>query len=585
MGRSTLRLLSALLALSLLAAACGGGGDDAADDGPTDGSGDTADGTDGTEDSGQSDADDGDGTAADSGVGTEDIDEPDDTPVPGGVLRFGLNSEDDGLNPTSSRLSAPGLTIASAVFDTLTAFDKDGNAVPYLAKSVTPNDDFTVWTIELRDGIKFHDDTDLDADAAIKTLELQRKDLTIGLAVRNFVKLGKPFVKVDDLTFEIHLSEPWRFFPAFMAGLQFGMIASPTWLDAAAEDPTLNQEPVGTGPFRFESRVQDLETRLVRNDDYWNGPVYLDAIEFVIVPDGETRTTLLLENQLDGMHTNEAEAIEVLRSETGIQNALDDTGDEQLDLINTSVPPFDDIRARQALTFASPQNNYITLLGAGQVRRADQMFEPGSPFHNPSVVQETDQPDKAVALAAEYCADNPDNCTNNKIDMVRQTSGPTVGQTREAELIAQGWQVAFNVTLESIPLDDHVQSVIFGQYQVADWRQFGAVDPSEDNVWLLCKTATAGLALNFTRSCDAERDRLLTEAQNEPDPEKRAELYQQVSAAVQQSYAYIFWAHTLWDIALHDDVRGVCSRTSLEGVPLRCQINGRPFFDKTWLSG
>ncbi len=563
------RLVALLVTTCLLAAACGGG-DSASDD--------------------QGAADGNDGSPTPTSVTAVGTAEPDDSgttsePIAGGTLRFALNGEDDGLNPAKSRLSAPGLTIASAVFDTLTAFDKDGNAVPYLAKTVTPNDDYTVWTIGLRSGISFHDGTALNADAAIKTLQLQKADPTIGLAVRTFVKVGDPFVKVDDLTFEILLNEPWVYFPAFMAGLQFGMIASPTWLEAAAANPALNQEPVGTGPFRFESRTKDSITRLVRNDDYWNGPVYLDTLEFEIVPDGETRATLLVEGALDAMHTNEAEAIEVLRDDDTIENALDDTGDEQLDLINTSRPPFDDIRARKALTYATPQDNYVTLLGAGQLLRADQMFAPGSPFHNPAVVQETDQPEMAVAMAAEYCADAPENCTNGKIDMIRQTSGPSVGQTREADLLKQGWSVAFNVTTSMIPLDDHIEDVIFGEFQVADWRQFGAVDPSEDNVWLLCKTATSAVALNFPRFCSPERDALLLDAQNELDPARRAELYQELAAMVNQDYVYLFYAHTLWDIAMRDNVHGLCARTSPEGVALRCQVNGRVFFDKAWVDG
>jgi peptide/nickel transport system substrate-binding protein len=567
------RLLTVVLAFSLIAAACGGGSSPTGDSSDSDDTGSADD----------SSADDASGSDT-TGVGTDDIEDPDDAqPVTGGTLRFGLNGEDDGLNPAKSRLSAPGLNIASAVFDTLTTFDNDGKAVPYLAKTVTPNDDFTVWTIELREDIEFHDGTPLNAAAAVKTLTLQRQDVLIGLAVRNFVITGKPFEAIDELTFEIRLSEPWRHFPAFMAGLQFGMIASPAWLDAANENPALNQEPVGTGPFRFDSRVKDSMTRVVRNESYWNGPVHLDAIEFEIIPDSEIRAGLMLEDELDALHTNEPEAIERLVTEQTIDNILDNTGDEQLDIINTTVAPFDDIRARQALTFATPQNNYVTLLGAGQIMRADQMFDPDSPYHNPEVVQETDMPDRALPLVAAYCADNPDACSGGKINFTRSTSGGSVGQTREGELLKQGWSSAFNVTLVEDPLDDHIENVVFGRFQVADWRQFGAVDPSEDNVWLLCKTATAGMSLNFARKCDPARDTLLIEAQNEADPAKRAELYKQVSVLVNEDYAYLFYAHTLWDIAAHDHVRGLCSRSTPEGVELRCQINGRAFFDKAWI--
>ena len=66
-------------------------------------------------------------------------------------------------------------------------------------------------------------------------------------------------------------------------------MSSPTWLAAALADPTLNQQPVGTGPFVFDSRSPDSVTRFVRNESWWNGEVYLDAIEFSPVPDADTR--------------------------------------------------------------------------------------------------------------------------------------------------------------------------------------------------------------------------------------------------------------------------------------------------------
>ncbi len=121
----------------------------------------------------------------DAVVATIAPEEPAD-PVPGGTLRYGLEADVDGLNPTTSALSAPGLMMSNAVFDTLAANDTEGNAVPYLAESFTPSADFKDWTIKLRPGIKFHDGTDMNSDAVVKAFEAQRNDPLVGLAVRPF---------------------------------------------------------------------------------------------------------------------------------------------------------------------------------------------------------------------------------------------------------------------------------------------------------------------------------------------------------------------------------------------------------------
>jgi peptide/nickel transport system substrate-binding protein len=600
-NRSLLRLLALLMTFALVAAACGGDNDTASEETNTEPSDDSASSdNDNTSDDNTSDdntSDDNtsddtsasdeaasDGADADDSVGVVEIEEdPVETgPVAGGTLRFGVQAETDGLNPTSSAFAPAGYTMANAVFDTLAAYDVDGNTVPFLAESFTPNDDFTSWTIKLREGISFHDGTPLNADAAMLSYDTTRNDFLVGIAVRPFVQAENGVEKVDDMTFRINLVDPWRYWPATVTG-QLGMVASSKWLAAAIEDPTLNQEPVGTGPFIFDSRSQDSVTRFVRNDDYWLGEVYLDAIEFNIVTDAEVRTTLFDEEQLDGLHTNDPGSIDFLRSSDGVQNALDDTGEEQMDLINTSAPPFDDIRARRALTLAAPQDNYVALLGLGVTRRADQIFEPNSPYYNPDVVQETDRPDEAAALAAEYCGDFPENCTDNKINFVRQTTGPSINQTREAELLAEGWSVAFNMTSNEVPEDTGIQNAATGAYQVADWRQFGAVDPSVDNVWLLCRTI-GGLSLNFVQFCDEERDALLLAAQLEPDPAARAALYQELAAKLNQDYTYIFYTHTLWDIAFAENVHGACGRTGPDGDDLLCQINGRTFYDSLWMS-
>ena len=128
------------------------------------------------------------------------------------------------------------------------------------------------------------------------------------------------------------------------------MVPSPAWVAAAVEDPTLNQQPVGTGPFIFDSRSQDSVTRFVRNDNWWAGEVNLDAIEFVPVTDPDVRAQLLLEGELNALNTTNTATIDALASDPSIQNLLDDTGEESFLMINCAAAPFDDIRVRQALT-------------------------------------------------------------------------------------------------------------------------------------------------------------------------------------------------------------------------------------------
>ena len=550
----------------VFAVACGGGGDD---DGSTEPA--TSDGTETT-----------DGSAAPS----------EGDPVVGGTLRVGLEADVDGLNPTASALAVSGLTMAQAVFDPLFTFAADGTVVPYLAESMTPSADFTEWTLKLRAGVTFHDGTPFTVDAVIKQFEITRNDPLVGLAVRPYYPETDAVAKVDDLTMVFKPLEPSQYFPSALTA-QLGYIASPTWLDALAADPTLEQQPVGTGPFKFDSRTEDSVTKFVRNDAWWGtelvGPVYLDAIEFYPVPDADTRTELLLNGDLDIIHTTDTNQFETYREDSSLTLDISENGEEYFLMINTAKAPFDDVRVRQALALATDRQGYYDLFNAGEGNLADQMFTPDSPYYNPDVKQEGNDPEGAAALVAEYCGENPvaeDGsalCTDGKVNMEYQWSGPSVLATRIADFYNENWSSLFNVTFDEKSQADHIQETALGLYNVVGWRQFGAENPGDDRVWLECRNI-GGISLNWPRYCSEERDALIKEIANPASPDERVGLLQQLVQNIHDSYAYIFMTHSSWAIVHTDKVHGMCDRVSPEGTPIVCSTNGRMYFHSTWLS-
>jgi peptide/nickel transport system substrate-binding protein len=592
------RMLVIPVLAAMIAAACGGGDDDDAEQ--------SAEVTEEAPSTEAPTAEDEETASEESVVSTEAPDEeesstqgpvvetlPPDTvpePVQGGTLRYGLEADVDGLNPTTSALSAPGLMMSNAVFDTLTATTADNDVVPFLAESVEPaTEDFTSWTLTLRPDITFHDGTPLNADAIIVNFEAQRGDPLVGLAVRPFFPETGAIEKIDELTVQFNLLEPYASFPASLA-TQLGMVASPAWLEAAKADPALNQQPVGTGPFLFDSRSQDSVTRFVRNDAWWNGEVYLDAVEFYPVPDTATRVDLMLGGELEALQTTDPEAILAIQDE-GIPNVYDDSAAEQFAMLNTAAAPFDDIRARQALAWATPRQTYLDLIALGVVRGANARFIPEDPYANPAVVQQGDDPDQAIALATEYCNErggetNPTTgqptCSDGKINIELQYAGPAVIQTRRAEILEEGWSAAFNVTFDELLEDEHIQQTALGQYNVNLWRQFEGEDPSTDDVWLLCRTI-GGISLNWPRHCDEQRDALLMQARATADPTERIGLYQQVEQMINDAYTYIFLTHTAWMNAFTDNVHGVCDRTAPDGTALKCAVAGRTWFQTVWM--
>jgi len=571
-NRRTRRILGATVAglLSVVAVACGGDDSSSSDSAPAS--------TEAT-------------APTDSGAPATDA-PAEETPVAGGTLRVGLEADVDGLNPTASALAVAGLTMASAVFDPLFTFDVDGNAVPYLAESIEPSADFMVWTMTLRAGVVFHDGTPLTTDAVIKQFEITRNDPLVGLAVKPYYPETDAVVKIDDLTMEFHPLDASQYFPTALTA-QLGYIASPTWLDALAADPTLEQAPVGTGPFQFDSRTEDSVTRFVRNDNWWGtdiiGPTYLDAIEFFPVPDPDTRTEMIQNGELDLLHTTDTNQFQTYRDDPKLITSIDENGEEYFLMINTAKAPFDDIRVRQALALATDRQGYYDLFNAGEGIMADQMFTPDSQYFNPDVKQDGNDPAAAAALVAEYCGENPVDadgkaqCTDGKVNMEYQWSGPSVIATRIADFYNENWKDSFNVTFDEQNQQMHIQEAALGVYNVVGWRQFGAENPGDDRVWLECRNI-GGISLNWPRYCDDARDALIKEIANPASPDERVGLIQELVQNLHDSYAYIFMTHTSWAIVNTDKVQGNCDRKSPDGNALVCSTNGRMYFQSTWLS-
>ncbi len=93
-------------------------------------------------------------------------------PKTGGKLIFGVEAEEKGFDPTTGTFDTTGILYARTVFDPLAIIGADGTVQPYLAQSITPNPDYTVWTVTMRPGIVFHDGT--PCDGAAVGLQLQR---------------------------------------------------------------------------------------------------------------------------------------------------------------------------------------------------------------------------------------------------------------------------------------------------------------------------------------------------------------------------------------------------------------------------
>jgi peptide/nickel transport system substrate-binding protein len=531
------RLFGALIAFALLAA-CGGGGDDAGD---------------------QSDTRDqvGESGLAEAGV-----------PLRGGRLVYGLEAESsDGWCLPEARLAISGLMVQWALYDSLTVINEHGEAVPSLAKTIEHTDDYKTWNITLREGVKFHDGTLLDAEIVKDNLDAYR-----GVYPGRSSQLAQFVLKNIDtvtatgpLTVQVQTVVPWV---AFATTISAAGIMARSQLDDA---DSCSSNMVGTGPFKLASWKVNQALLAQRNPDYWQiAPdgkpyPYADAIEFRPISETQQRVNALESGDIDVMLTPSAEAIAGpltdLRNR-GVINLLvsEEHAEVNFVMLNSSKPPFDNPDMRRAVAMGLDRDELNELANAGFPTVADQPFPPGDPGYVDDPGFPEYDPEAAKEIVDEYIDGGGSASLNLEVQF-----DPTL--LARGEIIQnQLAKVGIEVKIQSVDQATLVSDAIAGNFQAMTFRRHPGGEPDMQYIWWY----SVENPVNFARVDDPEIDQLLDAGRSEPDPATRRELYEQVSREFGSEVWSVWLNYTPWAVAMAQDVHGVLSVELPDG-------GGKPF--------
>ena len=216
-------------------------------------------------------------------------------PQMGGTFVIAYEGNPISFNP-DWKIDDMGAGIYPNIFSKLVTLDVNYNVIPDLAKSWEVSSDGKVYTFHLRKGVKWHDGVPFTSADVKWTFDkiISAK----GCAYNNLEKV-KEITCPDDYTVVIKLKEPYAPFLGFIAW--YGTYIMPKHLYAGTDWGTNphNQNPVGTGPFKFVEWVKGDHVTLKRNDDYWAGKPYLDKVVYKIIPDSNTAMQAFLNGEAD----------------------------------------------------------------------------------------------------------------------------------------------------------------------------------------------------------------------------------------------------------------------------------------------
>ncbi len=312
----------------------------------------------------------------------------------GGILKIITRPGVGNLGyPGGAYLPGDGLFGDPAV-ESLFKQDEKGNVSPGLCSSWKISPDYKSITLNLRKGVKFHDGTDFNAEAAKVNLDMLMK------GVRPTFKPVTSIDIIDDYTLRLNVSSYSAAFVFNCLG-SAAMMASPAAIKTLGKD--LHLHPVGTGPFRFVSYQADVSLKYSRFEKYWQkGKPYVDGIEFRFIADPVT--------SLASFQTGEAQVIQG----AGAKEATDfmATGKYNINTAPSIVcglagdsahadSPFSNIKVRQAVAYAIDNATVAKAVGYGLYPVTNQFSGAIGPAYNPKVIGYPYNPAKAKQLLAE----------------------------------------------------------------------------------------------------------------------------------------------------------------------------------------
>jgi ABC-type transport system substrate-binding protein len=237
----------------------------------------------------------------------------------GGTFSIAVGIDPDTLDPAGQTTTTV-QNMVDYVIETLVTVDDEGTVGPRLAETFETSEDGLTVTLGLVEGATFHDGTPFNAEAVKFNLErILDPGLTVPLA--SPYKVISSVTAVDESTVEIALTRPSPGFLSALSVTTSGMI-SPQSVTAEGNTNENYQNPVGTGPYTFESYTAGETVTVAKYADYWGEEPHYDTVNFRIVPEAATRESLLLAGQVDMIILPPVSDIEALQNNDEVEVLL-----------------------------------------------------------------------------------------------------------------------------------------------------------------------------------------------------------------------------------------------------------------------
>lgn len=260
-----------------------------------------------------------------------------------------IGGQPETLDPynTSTTLTQ---AVTKSFYQGLFGFDKDLKIQNVLAKSYTVSKDGLVYNVELRQGVKFHDGTDFNAEAVKVTLDRAINPDNKLVSFNRFNRIDKIEV-IEPYSVRITLKEPFSPLINYLAHPNAAMISPTALKKYGNKDIAFN--PVGTGPFTFVEWKQTDFVKAKKFDGYWKkGYPKVDSVTWKPVLENNTRAAMLQTGETDFAFPLPYEQDTELRKNTKLKIVTGPSIITRYLSFNMLQKPYDNLKVRQAINYA-----------------------------------------------------------------------------------------------------------------------------------------------------------------------------------------------------------------------------------------
>ncbi|MDQ2083972.1 ABC transporter substrate-binding protein [Xanthobacteraceae bacterium Astr-EGSB] len=450
------------------------------------------------------------------------------------------------------------------IYNRIVEFERGGTkVVPGLAEKWSISEDGTVYTFNLRRGVKWHNTRafkptrDFNADDIMFMIERQWKDSHPYFRVTSanhsyfsdmgFPKLLKSVEKVDDYTVRITINRPEAPFLANLA-MPFAAVQSKEYADAMLKAGTpekIDQDPIGTGPFSLVQYQKDAVIRYKAWPQYWGGKAKIDDLVYSITPDNSVRWAKLQRGECHVMPYPNPADLEAIAKDPNV-TILEQPG---LNIgylaFQTQKKPFDDVRVRKAMSMAINKKAIIDAVYLTTGVAAKNPIPPSMWSYNDKVKDDPYDPQAAKKLLAE--AGFPNGMETDLWAMpVQRPYNPNA--RRIAELMqADLAKIGVKAEIKSYEWGEYRKRVQEGQHQMAMLGWTGDNGDPDNFLYTLlgCASAQSNSGSNIAKFCYKPYEDIVLKAKTISDQAERTKLYEQAQVIFKEQAPWFTIAHAV----------------------------------------